>query len=470
MDKIILPLLFREIHLNRKSGILKFQYKDINKTLYLKEGFLIFAETNQENERLGQILYKLGKISKVHLDQIHLYLDKDKKLGKVFVEKGIISPKDLYEAWIRQMEEIVTNMFPYIEAKLDFKERKIEVAKEFTFKISLPFLIVQGIRKMRFSPIMEEVVCKGIPYLKGRESYYFLNELEKELLKSIDGFTPVGKLFPGINLSSEDLLKSLFLFYCLNIIDFKKEEKKIKVENKEIEKDLQEILSIERELDSLNYYQILRVSPTASPEEIKKAYFLLAKLYHPDRFAKNAPPDLIKKAQRVFVKITKAYQTLIDSEKRKKYDASPKEEKIDQSKEAELKFRKAKALYRQGKYREAISFAKEATRYKKDKGNYYLLLALCQSKIPAFRKNAEENFIEAIRLEPWNPECYVGLGLLYKSENMLIRASKQFEKALSIDSEHPIAKKELELIKGKKEKFTLRDIFKADLSSLFKRK
>ncbi|MCP2604834.1 DnaJ domain-containing protein [Candidatus Aminicenantes bacterium AH-873-B07] len=467
MKKSPLPIFLKNIYLNRKSGILKFKYQEIEKTLYLKDGHLIFAETNQESERLGQILFKLDKISETHLKKIHLYIEKDKKLGKALVEKGIISPRDLYEAWINQMEEIVTNMFLYFDAEFDFEERDIKIAKEFTFKISLPFLIAQGIRKMGFSPKIKEIIGKGVPYLKDNKEYInLLNNFERELLNAINGFTSIDKLFPLKNISSEDFWKSMFLFYCLDLIDFKEGEEF----GTEEKKNLEEILALERELDSLNYYQILKISPSASPEEIKRAYFTLAKLYHPDRFARNASPEVIKKAQRVFVKITKAYETLIDLDKRKEYDASSIRGKVNHSKELELKFRKAKALYKQRKYREAIALIKEILKFRKDKGSYFLLLALCQSKIPAFHKEAEENFYEAIKLEPWNPECYVGLGLLYKSENMLIRASRQFEKALSIDSEHPIAKKELELIRGKKEKFSLRDLFKGDLSSLFKKR
>ena len=470
MEKMPVPIVLKDIYLNKKTGILKFKYKDIRKTLYLKEGNLIFAETNQELERLGQILFKLGKISESQLQDIHLFVRKDKKIGKVLIEKGLISPRDLYEAWITQMNEIVTNMFPYFDGEVEFQEKDIEISKEYTFKISLPLLIIQGIREMKYSPKIKEILGKGIPYLKdsGKEHIALLNDSEKELLNRIDGLTPADNLFPYKNISLEDFWKSIFLFYCLDLIDFKeKEEGKFKPGG---EKNFDEILTLERELDSLNYYQILKVSPSAYPEEIKRAYFNFAKLYHPDRFAKNVSPEIKEKAQRIFVKITKAYETLIDPKKRKEYDSSPKKEKTDFSKDIELKFRKAKALYKDGKYREAIALLKDILKYKKDKGSYFLLLALCQSKIPAFHKQAEENFLEAIRLEPWNAECYVGLGLLYKSENMPIRASKQFEKALSIDNEHPIARRELELIRGKKEKPSLKDLLKMDLGSFFKKK
>ncbi len=63
-----------------------------------------------------------------------------------------------------------------------------------------------------------------------------------------------------------------------------------------------------------DYYQILGVSKSASPDEIKKAYRKLALKYHPD---KN-PGD--KTAEEKFKEISEAWEVLRDSEKRKKYD------------------------------------------------------------------------------------------------------------------------------------------------------
>lgn len=62
-----------------------------------------------------------------------------------------------------------------------------------------------------------------------------------------------------------------------------------------------------------DYYTILGVSKTASPDEIKKAYRKLALEFHPDR-------NKSKEADAKFKEITKAYEVLSSDDKRKMYD------------------------------------------------------------------------------------------------------------------------------------------------------
>lgn len=60
--------------------------------------------------------------------------------------------------------------------------------------------------------------------------------------------------------------------------------------------------------------ELLGVNKNASQSDIKKAYFKLAKKYHPDV---NKAPD----ANAKFSEINKAYETLSDEKKRKMYDS-----------------------------------------------------------------------------------------------------------------------------------------------------
>lgn len=63
-----------------------------------------------------------------------------------------------------------------------------------------------------------------------------------------------------------------------------------------------------------DFYQLLGVSKTATPEEIKKAYRKLAMQHHPDKNQGN------KKSEEKFKEFSEAYEVLSDKEKRQAYD------------------------------------------------------------------------------------------------------------------------------------------------------
>ena len=63
------------------------------------------------------------------------------------------------------------------------------------------------------------------------------------------------------------------------------------------------------------HYDVLGVSPSASPSEIKRAYLLLAKKHHPDVAGGNEDPA-------VFALISHAYDVLKDPSSRRAYDGT----------------------------------------------------------------------------------------------------------------------------------------------------
>ncbi|KAK0417213.1 hypothetical protein QR680_012885 [Steinernema hermaphroditum] len=64
-----------------------------------------------------------------------------------------------------------------------------------------------------------------------------------------------------------------------------------------------------------NHYEVLGVDRTATPREIKAAYYSLSKKYHPDTSGKNDDADK-------FQQVASAYEVLGSEEKRRAYDAT----------------------------------------------------------------------------------------------------------------------------------------------------
>ncbi|KAJ9053887.1 hypothetical protein DSO57_1020057 [Entomophthora muscae] len=68
-------------------------------------------------------------------------------------------------------------------------------------------------------------------------------------------------------------------------------------------------------ITSDNHYQTLGISPSANKAEIKRKFYELSMIYHPDKNKDEA-------SHKKFLSFNEAYSVLVDDEKRKDYDRS----------------------------------------------------------------------------------------------------------------------------------------------------
>lgn len=104
-----------------------------------------------------------------------------------------------------------------------------------------------------------------------------------------------------------------------------------------------------------DHYTLLGVAPTASPEEIRKAYFNIARQLHPDRLAALGIADEAHVAHRVFAQLNTAFSVLSDPKRRSEYDellgrggeAALREDQA-RAEEMALKILKSEDAYKKG--------------------------------------------------------------------------------------------------------------------------
>lgn len=89
-------------------------------------------------------------------------------------------------------------------------------------------------------------------------------------------------------------------------------------------------------LEQLSYYDLLGVSMSAGPKQIKKAYILRTKYFHPDKFYRKVNIEFRDKVQEIFKQANKGYKVLSDPEARVGYDKSLELEEEDFGEEEEI--------------------------------------------------------------------------------------------------------------------------------------
>ncbi len=202
-------------------------------------------------------------------------------------------------------------------------------------------------------------------------------------------------------------------------------------------------------------YELLGITQAANETEVKKAYYLMAKKYHPDRHHSPHLQEVHHMLEELFVKITHAYQTLSAPLDRRRYDSSlkdkgaktPEQEEAQKAaddvaeaatkRSAEDRFREGKRHFDEEAFFDAIQSFREAVRLNPDKIQYRKLLAQALMKNPKWMKEAEEHFQAALKIDQFDAECHFGLGLLYEQKGMTTRAQKYYQQAATYDPDNP---------------------------------
>ncbi len=457
IKKYPVPLMFKKILKDQLSGLLIVTSGDTRKDLFFVNGRLAFASSSLEEEHLGEILISMGKINRVHLEKV---LDikrnpsyQNYRIGELLVKTKKLDKRDFYYALKAQVQKIAVSTFPLTEGEWRFIVKSPKIPNPQSFKIKLPEIIPEGVKKLedisyfRRKFYYRAPVTTAIPDFIGD----FLTPDEKMLYADLTNFSNISteqimaqlQVRDSIGSKERSFWRRLILLYLFNVIDF--------VEftiDEEQNKNVEEIYDLHEKISKkeLNYYQLLGTENAAPMEEVKKSYFDFSKKYHPDKISAAPDSTVMMRANEVFAEINKAYEILSNKDKKSEYDAKgyrdPSEIEAapaDKGKNARELYLKANRFYKGKRYFEAVSLMEQAVAIDSTRANYFLLLGLAQSKLPAMKKHAEKNLLKANELEPWNADHLFALGELYKSENLMKKAEQYFQKALEINMEHTLA-------------------------------
>ncbi len=96
----------------------------------------------------------------------------------------------------------------------------------------------------------------------------------------------------------------------------------------------------------------------------------------------------------------------------------------------------------------AVRLLKELIEIAPGSALYRGMLARAMSRHPTLRSDAEEHFLDALRLAPQDPEIHYWFGVYYLSFGLKSRAINEFKTTLRIDPRHERARQQMSRGRG----------------------
>ncbi len=277
VEKFSIPDILNLLNMQKKTGVLVVRYEDVEKKIYLKDGEIVFASSNLKEDRLGESLVRRGKITMAQLEEASREMKEGKKLGKVLVEKGWISPKELFYGVRAQVQEIIFNLFPLSKGHFYFLEGAFDHENVVRFNMSTQMLIMEGIRMSdELGTYRKMFPPKWFVVIK-EEAEEPEEHTEKMIFREIGEGVRIEDLMRNTGLSEYKLLKVIHELKEKNLIEVKETKPVPSTKIRDFLEDFNSIISdiysiIKSKAGDFDYLSFFNNFFEDMPEEMRELF------------------------------------------------------------------------------------------------------------------------------------------------------------------------------------------------------
>lgn len=331
------PRILVYLNRNRKTGILTVKTPSFTKKIYLHKGDAVFASSTDDDDRLGETLTKMGKITLEQYDRsVEILRKTGKRQGDILVELGYLTPQDVVWGVKYQIKDIIYSLFQPQDAEYEFLERELSSAALITLKMSMGNLIYEGVKRIetlnrirKEMPHMHTVLTLSSDPVSLFQDVVFSSS-DKKMLFMVDGRKTVKEIIDSSSSNSFQAMKTLYVLWSTGIIE----------EKQKVSEGMQETLSLDDILNSfhgedeallkrinevhaslyrLAPNELLEIDEQSDGETVMNNYYKLVKEFHPDRYLNVDDLSIKDKVIAILEAMTKAYSLLKDDNNRRNY-------------------------------------------------------------------------------------------------------------------------------------------------------
>jgi len=331
----LLARLYRGAH----TGTLVVTRAEAVKTLYLDEGQPVFATSNLPHDRMGDLLYREGKITREqHRKSREVIADSRRRMGELLVEMGFIKRRELMPAVRRHLEDLVYSLFAWSSGS--FVIGVGEGAPNESIRLSRhpAAIIVEGVRRKYGLDLLESKLggpgsVLAVPEAEALAEFVREVELgpaERNLFEAFDGERSLRDVARTVGVELLTVYQFGFALTALGVARLTRTSEQgeawdepvrppLLVGATELAIDRQRVLAKYAHVNEADYFCLLGVRRDASSFEIKRAYEAARRDYAVESFPAEVRRELSRELDEIGGLLEEAYRVLRDDGLRTRY-------------------------------------------------------------------------------------------------------------------------------------------------------
>jgi tetratricopeptide (TPR) repeat protein len=487
-------VLLHRIYSTRLTGKLQLVCGRVERQLFFDAGQLVFATSSDRQDSLGEMMLRAGALSQSQFEEAGELVQTGQRFGSAIAEMCLYSVDEVV-GWVqRQLTQITSSVMDYPACRYYFfSSLEKNVVPEIAIPVPLGKLLLEAVRRANDLPLDHLAADADLwidlspdPLLRFQAVQ--LNDAERAVLGAISQPIAAKELLVKTGQPAAAAARALYALLVLGkVLSVPKEvrehaepaataptvaptpaapvapppqpepEKPSAEElqgKKEFEEEIRKLLQL---AEKSTYYELLGATANSPAAQIKENFHHLARKFHPDRHMGQS--EWIALLQDLMGRLTIAYKTLVDDEKRAAYDKQIAaagaftlgQEKTEVQETVDDCLMQAKQCVRAQNFAGSILWLRKCVELEPFVAKYHAMLARSLSAIPQYRQEAVHHFSVAIEQDEWNTSTYFQFGELYETMHLPWRAVPLYRKILEIDPDHSKALERLAAMEKKPE-------------------
>ncbi|HXV65556.1 MAG TPA: tetratricopeptide repeat protein [Vicinamibacteria bacterium] len=456
----------------QRNGALICETRDAKRLVFFEGGQIVGAKSSLVDERLGEVIVRMGRITRAQLEEATRHIRSGRMLGGILVELGYLRGGEIESAVRTQIIEIGAAILVSTPTRLLFSD-KVTIEAVTLSPVSVGEVFLDAVKRLpeiglyRENILIDDYVLARTPDTERLGRAIKLSEAEARVLDSIDSEHTVEEILRLSPLAEDETLRILVALQQSGILAVEQrsdtqavveERPSIPVHSEKVEPLEKELIEVYSSIQCQNHWQVLGLERGASYLQIDRAYRARTERFAPENFQHIPDTELQEKLSFVHARLEEAFVTLSSTSTATAYGGLVEREDQYQetkerwevitapphvpngwtrpldSEESERLLKRAKRALREQDYWRAIELLRASIELSDgtDPERFHLLgQALAEN--PRWRQDAEQNLKIAQNLKPWEPRYLVSLAKLYEKEGLHQRAQRIYEQIQAID-------------------------------------